>query len=65
VRIDSCICAGYRFPSRFDSAAAALVTTAIPGTRRDAHGRCLREYKISAQNHHQLPQRGDETPDFV
>jgi pyruvate carboxylase len=48
VRIDSCICAGYRFPSRYDSAAALLITY---GNSWDKTvmlmRRCLREYKIS------------------
>ncbi|MBI5520808.1 MAG: pyruvate carboxylase [Desulfovibrio sp.] len=48
VRIDSCICAGYRFPSRYDSAAALLITY---GNSWDKTvmlmRRALREYKIS------------------
>ncbi|MBU1040198.1 MAG: pyruvate carboxylase [Proteobacteria bacterium] len=48
VRIDSCICAGYRFPSRYDSAAALLITY---GSSWDKTvmlmRRALREYMIS------------------
>jgi len=48
VRIDSCICAGYHFPSRYDSAAALLITY---GNSWDKTvmlmRRALREYMIS------------------
>ncbi|MHC1701610.1 MAG: pyruvate carboxylase [Humidesulfovibrio sp.] len=48
VRLDSCICAGYRFPSRYDSAAALLITY---GSTWDKTvmlmRRALREYMIS------------------
>lgn len=48
VRLDSCVCAGYRFPSRYDSAAALLITY---GSTWDKTvmlmRRALREYMVS------------------
>jgi len=48
VRIDSCICAGYRFPSRYDSAAALLITYGNTWAKTVMlMRRALREYVIS------------------
>lgn len=47
VRIDSCICAGYRFPSSYDSAAALLITYGGSWDKTVMlMRRALREYKI-------------------
>jgi len=48
VRLDSCICAGYRFPSRYDSAAALLITYGSTWNKTVMlMRRALREYMIS------------------
>jgi len=48
VRIDSCICAGYRFPSRYDSAAALLITYGSTWEKTVMlMRRALREYQIT------------------
>lgn len=67
VRIDSCICAGYRFPSRYDSAAALLITYGSSWEKTVMlMRRALREYKISGVkttiNFHREVMRH---PDFV
>ncbi len=48
VRLDSCVCAGYRFPSRYDSAAALLITYGSSWNKTVMlMRRALREYMIS------------------
>jgi pyruvate carboxylase len=48
VRIDSCICDGYRFPSRYDSAASLLITYGRSWNKVvKLTQRALREYMIS------------------